>query len=53
MNFLLGPPTSPSKPEAADVSSDFLTIYWKPPSDDGHSDIIEYVLEFRTKEEES
>lgn len=48
--LIIEPPSSPGKPESADVSSDSLTVYWKAPSDDGHAEILEYRLEYRTAE---
>lgn len=43
------PPSKPSKPEPADIANDSLTIYWKPPSDDGQSEIIEYIVQYKER----
>lgn len=44
------PPSPPKKPESVAASTDSLTIYWKPPTDDGDGEIIDYTLEFKTKD---
>lgn len=45
--IIIGPPSSPGKPEAIDVNADSLTIFWKAPENDGNSPIAEYILEYQ------
>lgn len=43
----LGKPSAPGAPEPLEVTNDSLTLFWKAPEDDGKSEIIEYILEYK------
>ena len=46
-------PSRPNRPECADISSDYFTVFWKAPNDNGQSEITEYILEYRKTDENS
>ena len=41
-------PRAPASPTVTDVSSAYLTVRWQPPTDDGGSPIVDYMVEQST-----
>lgn len=50
--YHLGPPSAPGTPQSLEITHDSLTLYWKQPQDNGQSDIIEYILEYKEVQSE-
>ncbi|XP_011861803.1 PREDICTED: titin-like isoform X2 [Vollenhovia emeryi] len=46
-------PGAPGIPEPLEITDNSITLHWKKPDSDGHSSIIEYILEYREKTETS
>lgn len=46
-------PGAPGIPEPVEITDNSITLHWKKPDSDGHSPIIEYILEYREKTETS
>ncbi|TGZ48419.1 hypothetical protein DBV15_02782 [Temnothorax longispinosus] len=44
-------PGAPGIPEPLEITDNSITLHWKKPDSDGHSSIIEYILEYREKTE--
>uniref|UniRef100_A0A1A9UCU1 Titin n=1 Tax=Glossina austeni TaxID=7395 RepID=A0A1A9UCU1_GLOAU len=40
-------PSAPGTPQPLEIMHDSLTLYWKPPEDDGKTEILEYILEYQ------
>lgn len=40
-------PSKPGSPEPVEITDDSITLFWKKPDDDGNSEIIEYILEYK------
>lgn len=40
-------PSAPGSPQPLEVMHDSITLFWKAPEDDGKSDILEYILEYK------
>jgi len=45
-------PERPSAPESLETADDSITIMWKPPTFDGGSQIINYIVEYQEKTSE-
>ncbi|KAL9904483.1 titin-like [Glossina fuscipes fuscipes] len=45
--FIMRKPSAPGTPQPLDIMHDSLTLYWKPPEDDGKAEILEYILEYQ------
>lgn len=45
--IFMKPPSQPGAPEPVEITDDSITLFWKSPSDDGNSEIIEYILEYQ------
>ncbi|EZA47270.1 Titin [Ooceraea biroi] len=46
-------PGAPGIPEPLEITDNSVTLHWNKPESDGHSPIIEYILEYREKTESS
>jgi len=44
-------PGAPGIPEPLEITDNSITLHWNKPDLDGHSPIIEYVLEYQEKTE--
>lgn len=51
--FFPEPPSKPGSPEPVEVTDDSITLFWKAPDDNGNSDIIEYILEYKEIKEKT
>lgn len=46
-------PSRPGAPEPVEITDDSVTLFWKPPEDDGNSEISEYILEYKIVKEKT
>ena len=46
-------PSPPGKPEPSEITDNSVTLHWKEPKSDGDLPIIEYILEYHEREEDS
>lgn len=47
------PPSKPGSPEPVEITDDSITLFWKPPENDGNSEITEYILEYKQTKEKT